>query len=366
MIQYISKPFKWFFKLEAASGLVLLFAAVIALIISNSDLSNAYFDILNSYLKLGVGIFSLKLSVLHWINDVLMAIFFFLVSLEIKREFIQGELSNPKQALLPIVAAVGGMVVPALIYIAINFKDPVTLKGWAIPSATDIAFSLGVLSLLGKRVPLSLKVFLTALAIIDDLGAIVIIAFFYSGEVQYFYLLLMLGCLIEKLKNENIYNMWRHVHATQNSYGDHDIEDLGKPLSGSNTLLSKKAWEKVGGYEIQYKTNGEDSNFCQKLINENFKISYSSKAKCYHLRNDSLKSLADASRRGYIYGAGLKKPTFMRFLQRSIRHLKGFFRNAFKDIIKFRFSLIYVGFRICINHINKEFVGFIKKKSDYV
>ena len=196
MIQYISKPFKWFFKLEAASGLVLLFAAVIALIISNSDLSNAYFDILNSYLKLGVGIFSLKLSVLHWINDVLMAIFFFLVSLEIKREFIQGELSNPKQALLPIVAAVGGMVVPALIYIVINFKDPVTLKGWAIPSATDIAFSLGVLSLLGKRVPLSLKVFLTALAIIDDLGAIVIIAFFYSGEVQYFYLLLMLGCLI--------------------------------------------------------------------------------------------------------------------------------------------------------------------------
>ena len=196
MIQYISKPFKWFFKLEAASGLVLLFAAVIALIISNSDLSNAYFDILNSYLKLGLGIFSLKLSVLHWINDVLMAIFFFLVSLEIKREFIQGELSNPKQALLPIIAAIGGMVVPALIYIAINFKDPVTLKGWAIPSATDIAFSLGVLSLLGKRVPLSLKVFLTALAIIDDLGAIIIIAFFYSGEVQYFYLLLMLGCLI--------------------------------------------------------------------------------------------------------------------------------------------------------------------------
>tara|TARA_B100002052_G_scaffold298951_1_gene334391 strand:- start:8099 stop:9277 length:1179 start_codon:yes stop_codon:yes gene_type:complete len=196
MIQYISKPFKWFFKLEAASGLVLLFAAIIALIISNSDLSNAYFDILNSYLKLGIGIFSLKLSVLHWINDVLMAIFFFLVSLEIKREFIQGELSNPKQALLPIIAAVGGMVVPALIYVAINFKDPITLKGWAIPSATDIAFSLGVLSLLGKRVPLSLKVFLTALAIIDDLGAIIIIAFFYSGDVQYFYLLMMLGCLI--------------------------------------------------------------------------------------------------------------------------------------------------------------------------
>ena len=111
---------------------------------------------------------------------------------------------------------------------------------------------------------------------------------------------------------------------------------------------------------------GWSTTFCQKLLNLNFKISYSAKAISYHLRTDNLKSLADSSRRGYIYGAGLKKPTFMRFLQRSIRHLKGFFRNAFKDIIKFRFTLIYVGFRICINHINKEFVGFIKKKSDYV
>ena len=178
MIQYISKPFKWFFKLEAASGLVLLFAAVAALMVSNSDLSEYYTKILSSYLKLGIGTFGIKLTVLHWINDVLMAIFFFLVSLEIKREFIQGELSNPKQAMLPIIGAVGGMLVPALIYIAINFGNFETLKGWAIPSATDIAFSLGVLSLLGKRVPVSLKVFLTALAIIDDLGDIVIIAFF--------------------------------------------------------------------------------------------------------------------------------------------------------------------------------------------
>ena len=129
MIQYISKPFKWFFKLEAASGLVLLFAAVAALMVSNSDLSEYYTKILSSYLKLGIGTFGIKLTVLHWINDVLMAIFFFLVSLEIKREFIQGELSNPKQAMLPIIGAVGGMLVPALIYIAINFGNFETLKG---------------------------------------------------------------------------------------------------------------------------------------------------------------------------------------------------------------------------------------------
>ena len=192
MINYLSKPFKWFFKLEAASGLVLLFAAVIALIISNSEISDLYFSYLNKYLFIGINDFGLKLTVIHWINDALMAIFFFFVTLEIKREFLQGELSDIKQALLPIIAAVGGMVVPALVYVYINIDNPETLRGWAIPSATDIAFSLGVLSLLGKRVPLSLKVFLTALAIIDDLGAIVIIALFYSGELSIKYLSLML------------------------------------------------------------------------------------------------------------------------------------------------------------------------------
>ena len=192
MINYISKPFKWFFKLESASGLVLLFAAIIALVISNSELSDLYFNTLNKYLFIGINNFGLKLSVLHWINDALMAIFFFFVTLEIKREFIQGELSNIKQALLPIIGAVGGMLVPALFYVFINWGDSETLNGWAIPSATDIAFSLGVLSLLGKRVPLSLKVFLTALAIIDDLGAILIIALFYSGDLSIKYLSLML------------------------------------------------------------------------------------------------------------------------------------------------------------------------------
>ena len=196
MIQYITKPFREFFKLEASSGIMLLLAAVLALIISNGSYSDEYFSILKKYITLGTESFGLKLSVLHWINDVLMAIFFFFVSLEIKREFLQGELSNPKQALLPIIGAVGGMAVPALFYIIVNYSDSTTLNGWAIPSATDIAFSLGVLSLLGKRVPISLKVFLTALAIIDDLGAIVIIAFFYSGNIQIIYLLLMLAAII--------------------------------------------------------------------------------------------------------------------------------------------------------------------------
>ena len=196
MITYATKFFKWFFKLEASAGLLLLFSAVIALIISNSFLSEYYFKILKTYLLLGTDNFGLKLSIHHWINDVFMAIFFFVVSLEIKREFINGELSKPKQALLPIIGAFGGMFVPALIYVAINFKNPETLNGWAIPTATDIAFSIGVLSLLGSRVPISLKVFLTALAIIDDLGAIIIIAVFYSGDLNFSYLLFMFLTLI--------------------------------------------------------------------------------------------------------------------------------------------------------------------------
>ena len=196
MLKYLSSPFKWFFKLEASSGLLLLISAILALIMSNSSISYLYFETLEKYIFLGLNNFGLKLSILHWINDVLMAVFFFFVTLEITREFIQGELSNIKQAMLPIIAAVGGMLVPALIYIFINFENTETLNGWAIPSATDIAFSLGVLSLLGSRVPISLKVFLTALAIIDDLGAIVIIAVFYSGDLNIFYLSMMLLALI--------------------------------------------------------------------------------------------------------------------------------------------------------------------------
>ena len=199
MFNYITTPFKWFFKLESASGLVLLIGAVVALILSNSNLSGYYFGVLETHILIGTQNFGLDLSILHWINEVLMCAFFFIVTLEIKREFVHGELSKPKQASLPIIAAIGGMAVPAIIYVIINFETGNTLRGWAIPSATDIAFSIGVLSLLGKRVPLSLKIFLMALAIIDDLGAIIIIAFFYSTELQYMYLILMIGSFLALL-----------------------------------------------------------------------------------------------------------------------------------------------------------------------
>ncbi len=213
MLKYLSSPFRWFFKLEAASGLILLISAIIALVISNSSYSGLYFETLNQYIFIGINNFGLKLSVLHWINDALMAIFFFFVTLEIKREFIQGELSSIKKAALPIVGAIGGMLIPALIYIFINLKTPETLNGWAIPSATDIAFSIGILSLLGSRVPLSLKVFLTALAIIDDLGAILIIAFFYTGDlnVQYLGLIIFAFLILVILNRFGVKNFFPYL-----------------------------------------------------------------------------------------------------------------------------------------------------------
>jgi Na+:H+ antiporter, NhaA family len=165
-----------FFDSEAAGGLVLMFAAAAALIVANSAWGAAYFGTLALYLG--------PLSLLHWINDGLMAVFFLLVGLELKRELLDGQLSTWPRRVLPGIAAAGGMLVPGLIYVGLNAGDAPTLRGWAIPTATDIAFALGVLSLLGSRVPVSLKVFLTALAIIDDLGAVVIIAVFYTGQMS--------------------------------------------------------------------------------------------------------------------------------------------------------------------------------------
>lgn len=164
-----------FFQSEAAGGLILIAVAAMALGVANSPLSGAYFQLL--HLKVG------GLDVLHWINDGLMALFFLLVGLEIKRELLDGELSTWSRRALPGLAALGGMAAPALIYVALQGGDPQTLRGWAIPAATDIAFALGILSLLGSRVPVSLKIFLTALAILDDLGAVLIIAVFYTDDL---------------------------------------------------------------------------------------------------------------------------------------------------------------------------------------
>lgn len=173
-----------FLRLESAGGMLLVAAAVLAIVLRNSPLAGGYVTLLDTPVVIRIGDFGFFKPLLLWINDGLMAVFFLLVGLELKREVLEGELNRPAQALLPIVAAAGGMLVPAAIYIALNRHDPVALHGWAIPSATDIAFALGVLTLLGKRVPTALKVFLMTLAILDDLGAIVIIALFYTAELS--------------------------------------------------------------------------------------------------------------------------------------------------------------------------------------
>ena len=174
------------------------------------------------------------------------------------------------------------------------------------------------------------------------------------------------GRLFEKYKDKNIYNMWRHIHGTQNPFGDKIIENLGDTVSGSNTLLNKEVWSNVGGYLNQYKTNGEDVTFCRKLVISKYKISYNGTAECNHLQNDNLKSLCNRARRAYVYGGGLKEPTLLRFIQRSIRHLKFCIRFSLKDFINLRFSLIYINFIMLFNHVIKEFLGLIHKKKDYI
>ena len=173
-----------FLRLESAGGILLVIAAALAIIMANTPLAGFYNSFLNVPVEVAVGQVELRKPLLLWINDGLMAIFFLLVGLELKREVLEGELSSKDQIILPAVAAIGGFVVPALIYVAINQGGGDTLNGWAIPAATDIAFALGVLSLLGSRVPLSIKVFVTTLAIVDDLMAIIVIAIFYSQDLN--------------------------------------------------------------------------------------------------------------------------------------------------------------------------------------
>lgn len=180
MVQLIQR----FLKLESAGGILLLFSAAVAMLLANSPLSSQYNDFLNLPVSLQIGSFSINKTLIHWINDGFMAVFFVLVGMEVKKELFEGALSSYQQAIFPAIAAVGGMIVPALVYWFIAKQDPSLANGWAIPMATDIAFALGIMALLSKQVPLPLKIFLLALAIIDDLGAIIVIALFFSHELS--------------------------------------------------------------------------------------------------------------------------------------------------------------------------------------
>ncbi len=186
--------FLWkFLKTESSSGLLLIIFSLLAIFLANSDLSSYYYSLKNSYISIGLGELTIKESVHHFVNDGLMAIFFLVIGLELKREMISGQLSSVKKVLLPGIAAVGGMAVPAFVYVLINLDNPLAISGWAIPTATDIAFSLAVLAVLGNRVPVSLKVFLLSLAIIDDLGAVLVIALYYTSDLSTGNLLSALG-----------------------------------------------------------------------------------------------------------------------------------------------------------------------------
>jgi len=187
--------FSSFLKLESAGGIILMFAAALAIVIANSPLQSYYALLLDTPVEVRIGALQIAKPLLLWINDGLMAIFFFLVGLELKRELIEGELSDKRNIILPGVGAIGGMAIPALIYIFFNSDDPVAMQGWAIPAATDIAFALGVLALLGSRVPTSIKIFLTSLAIFDDIGAIIIIALFYTAKISLTSLIVFTCCI---------------------------------------------------------------------------------------------------------------------------------------------------------------------------
>src|SRR3974377_1133624 len=194
-IELLTSFFVRFAKLEAAGGILLLVSTIVALVWGNSPWSQTYHELWNAQVSIGFGRFSLSETRLEWVNDGLMSIFFFLVGLEIKREVLIGELSSLRQAAFPFVAALGGTVVPALIYVLVTHGNSDAQKGWGIPMATDIAFTLGVLSLLGSRVPMSLKIFVTALAIVDDIIAVLVIALFYTERIQV--LLLVVGLASE-------------------------------------------------------------------------------------------------------------------------------------------------------------------------
>lgn len=184
-----------FLKLETSGGIILMFATVVALVLANTPLNSYYALLIDTPVEVRIGALEIAKPLLLWVNDGLMALFFFLVGLELKRELIEGELSDRRKIVLPGVGAIGGMLFPALIYIYFNYEDPTAMKGWAIPAATDIAFALGILSLLGSKVPISIKIFLTSLAIFDDIGAIIIIALFYTENISMIALVVVAICI---------------------------------------------------------------------------------------------------------------------------------------------------------------------------
>jgi len=210
----IVNPFEWFLKNVTSGGVLLIFVTALALLWANSPLKEYYQSLWEYDFILGLQPFELKKSILHWINDGMMAIFFFVVGLEIKREFIAGELSTFRQAIFPVFAAFGGMIVPIALYSSFGFAGEMS-QGWGIPMATDIAFSLAILGILGKKVPLSLKVFLTALAIVDDLGAVLVIALFYSQTILWHYLFFAFGLLLILLIANyfNIQNLYFYTYV---------------------------------------------------------------------------------------------------------------------------------------------------------
>ena len=220
-----------FLKLESLGGIILMFAALGAMLLANSPLAPYYNLLIDTPVEIRVGSFMIAKPLLMWINDGLMTVFFFMVGLELKRELIEGELSDKRKIILPGVGAIGGMLIPALIYTYFNAGDAIAMKGWAIPAATDIAFALGILSLLGSRVPTSIKIFLTSLAIFDDIGAIIIIALFYTEKISMTAIIFVVCCLLvlailnkRNVESRNIYRivgivMWvamlkSGVHAT--------------------------------------------------------------------------------------------------------------------------------------------------------
>jgi len=192
MVSYLRE----FFKLESSGAILLLVGTILGLVFANTNLVALYNYFLDVPVAIQIGKLEIAKPLLLWINDGLMAIFFFLIGLELKREFLEGELSNPSQIVMPLLGALGGMIVPALIYVYFNLNDSIAIKGWAIPAATDIAFALGVITVFGTRAPISLKIFLTSLAIFDDIGAIIIIALFYSANISIYSLIIAAAVII--------------------------------------------------------------------------------------------------------------------------------------------------------------------------